>query len=172
MRSPSSLASGFFPKASIPRGYAEGEASIIITALELMGKTLARFAHQLTASAAMPSHVKRWPQLFSGHQPVVCPRGRGRDGASTRRRVRLRLSVGCLPPAGRPSGACRWLGSRVRYEPLNAAEGAPTPGRRLCCGTWATCGVAAPGVRGPARLRLRPAVVGPWPPGSPRVSGP
>jgi hypothetical protein len=49
-----------------------------------------------------------------------------------RRRVILLLSVGWLPPSLRPSGACLCLGSRVLYTPLNAVEGDPTPGRRLC----------------------------------------
>jgi hypothetical protein len=39
----SSLVSGFFPKASIPLGYAGGEASIIIKALHLTASSL-RFA--------------------------------------------------------------------------------------------------------------------------------
>jgi hypothetical protein len=48
-----------------------------------------------------------------------------------RRLIRL-LSVGWVPPYLHPSGACLALGSRVLYQPLNAAEGYTTPGRRLC----------------------------------------
>jgi hypothetical protein len=47
------------------------------------------------------------------------------------RRVLLRLAVDWVPPSLRPSGACRCLGSRVLSQPLNAAEGDTTPGRRL-----------------------------------------
>jgi hypothetical protein len=48
------------------------------------------------------------------------------------RRLILRLSVGWVPPSWHPSGACLSLGSRLLYQPLNAAAGSPTPGRRLC----------------------------------------
>jgi hypothetical protein len=54
------------------------------------------------------------------------------------RRLILRLSVGGVPPDVRPSGACLCLGSRVLYQPLHAAEGDTTPGRRLCRCTWGT----------------------------------
>jgi hypothetical protein len=47
------------------------------------------------------------------------------------RRVILLLSVGCLPPSLRPSGACLSRGSSVLYKPQNAAEGDTPPGLRL-----------------------------------------
>lgn len=55
----------------------------------------------------------------------------GKAGARKRRLLILRLSVGWLPPYVPPSGACLWLGSRVLYQPRNAAEGYTTPGLRL-----------------------------------------
>jgi hypothetical protein len=54
------------------------------------------------------------------------------------RRLLLRLSVGWGPPSVRPSGACLCLGSRVLYQPLNAAEGDTPPGLRLCRCTLGT----------------------------------
>ena len=50
------------------------------------------------------------------------------------RRVILLISVDWVPPSLRPSGACLTLGSRVLYQPRNAAEGSTTPGLRLCRG--------------------------------------
>jgi hypothetical protein len=66
----------------------------------------------------------------------------GSVGASHRRRLILRLSVGFLPPDVPPSGAGLPLGSSVLYSPLHAAEGDTTPGLRRCRGTLGTCGVA------------------------------
>jgi hypothetical protein len=48
------------------------------------------------------------------------------------RRLILLISVGWVPPYLGPSGACLTLGSSIRYQPLNAAEGYTTPGLRLC----------------------------------------
>jgi hypothetical protein len=47
------------------------------------------------------------------------------------RRLILLISVGWVPPALRPSGACLTLGTSLLYKPHNAAEGYPTPGLRL-----------------------------------------
>jgi hypothetical protein len=55
----------------------------------------------------------------------------GRVGASTMRRVILRLSVGGVPPYWSPSGACLTLGSSRLYQPPNATADYPTPGPRL-----------------------------------------
>jgi hypothetical protein len=52
------------------------------------------------------------------------------------RRLILLISVGCLPPDLRPSGACLSLGSSILYKPLTAAEDYTTPGLRLFRCTW------------------------------------
>jgi hypothetical protein len=55
----------------------------------------------------------------------------GRGGASKTRRLILLISVGWVPPDLGPSGACLTRGSSIRYQPLHAAAGDTTPGRRL-----------------------------------------
>jgi hypothetical protein len=92
------------------------------------------------------------------------------------RRLILLLSVGGLPPAWRPSGACRSLGSRVLSQPPHDAEGDTLPGLRLFPGTLAPYRVALGDVRRALMSRRgltrRPAPPGPWPPGSLAASGP
>jgi hypothetical protein len=68
----------------------------------------------------------------------LCPRCIGKAGASQRRRLILLLSVGLIPPDVQPSGVCLALGSSILHQPLNAAEGDTTPGRRLFRCTLAT----------------------------------
>jgi hypothetical protein len=59
-----------------------------------------------------------------------------RGGASQTRRLILLISVGWVPPDGRPSGACLTLGSSLLYQPRHAAEGYTPPGRRLFRCPW------------------------------------
>ena len=59
----------------------------------------------------MTSNVKSWPPIF--YLFFLPSTGvLGRAGARKTRRVILRLSVGCVPPAWRSSGACRARGTR------------------------------------------------------------
>ena len=51
---------------------------------------------------------------------LFLPQGIARVGASTLRRVILRLSVGWLPPSVRPSGACLTRGTRLLSKPPHA----------------------------------------------------
>jgi hypothetical protein len=55
----------------------------------------------------------------------------GRGGASQTRRLLLLRAGGWVPPDVGPSGACLTRGSSILYQPLHAAAGDTTPGRRL-----------------------------------------
>jgi hypothetical protein len=64
-------------------------------------------------SVDMTSDVKGWEQLFYVRIIIFCLLSLGRAGASKTRRLITLLSVGWVPPALPPSGACLMRGPSV-----------------------------------------------------------
>src|SRR5437870_3658800 len=75
----------------------------------------------------MTSNVKRWLPIFCIFF-ILWTASIERAGARKRRRVSLLLSVGWLPPAWRPSGACLARGTRVGFRRCTPARVPPHRG--------------------------------------------
>ena len=78
---------------------------------------------RLTPGVAMTSDVKSGQQIFLGLHTFSYPQCIGKVGARKRRRVSLRLSVGGVPPAVPPSGACLSLGTSSLRQAASRRRG-------------------------------------------------
>src|SRR5687768_11058404 len=96
-----------------------------------------RCRQRLMPSVAMTSNVKRWSQLFEVMMMLVSLVHRQRRSQSDPT-VDPAAIRGLVTTVLAPSGACLPRGSSILYQPLHAAEGDTTPGRRLVRCTWGT----------------------------------